>query len=128
MWSGGWGPNAVQDALVKLTIMVFMSALPHRSGNQPVVQLTMFLDRDHRSSAMSAGPPGGQESGGWQLSITVLESSPHFAAGPINEIDVLWSSVCADAWSPHADAWSPHTSAVGPVGWLPGQLPLPTVV
>ena len=49
----------------------------------------------------------GQELGGWQLSVTVLESSPHLAAGPINEINVLWSSGCADALSP-------QTYVVGP--------------
>ena len=53
----------------------------------------------------------GQELGGWQLSVTVLESSPHLAVGPINEINVLWSSGCADALSQ-------QTSVVDPVGWL----------
>ena len=80
----------------------------------------IHLKKKSRHS-LQTWPLLGQELGGWQLSVTVLESSPHFAAGPINEINVLWSSGCAE------DS-SPQTSVVGPVGWLPGQLPLPTVV
>ena len=63
----------------------------------------------------------GQELGGWLPSKVGLASSPRFGAGPTSEIDVLLSSGCADAWSP-------QTSEVGPVVWVLGQLPLPTVV
>ena len=38
--------------------------------------------------------------GGWLPSKVVLAFSPRFGAGPTSEIDVLWSSGCADAWSP----------------------------